>query len=175
MSVVFLSVVLIPWVPETFLPRFPVSIKSLEWPTRKASGAERYCLMALIQSLADFGQDGWLAPNDHLRDFESNRRYNWLTTIDQHVKEYFQLYCWHDVSVPARSVVMAATESFEWALKESIPSNVLGGFDGVGNDYNMFWNNPYWYIRNLHNNKRFSFCPWMWRFPTMFFHARYRF
>ena len=39
--------------------------------------------MAPIQSLAqliksagpDFGHDRWLAPNDHLRDFESNRRY----------------------------------------------------------------------------------------------------
>ena len=86
-----------------------------------------FALMAPIQSLAqliksagpDFGHDRWLAPNDHLRDFESNRRYNWLTRIDQHVKEYFQLCCWHDVSVPARSVVIAASESFERALKES--------------------------------------------------------
>ena len=34
-----------------------------------------------------------LDTNDRLRDFESNRRYNWLTRIDQHVKEYFQLCC----------------------------------------------------------------------------------
>ena len=71
-----------------------------------------------------------MAPNDHLRDFESNRRHNWLKRIDQHVKEYFQLCCSHDVSVPARGVVMTALESFERALKESI-SNVLEGFDGV--------------------------------------------
>ena len=65
-------------------------------------------LMAPIQTLArlksvspDFGHDGWLAPNDHQRDFESNRRYNWLTRIDQLLKEYFQLCCWHDVSIPA--------------------------------------------------------------------------
>ena len=46
------------------------------------------------------------------------------------MKEYFQLCCWHDVSVPSRSVVKAALESFEIALEESI-SNVLEGFDGV--------------------------------------------
>ena len=34
------------------------------------------------------------------------------------------------LSVPARRVVMAALESFERALKESI-SNVLEGFDGA--------------------------------------------
>ena len=46
------------------------------------------------------------------------------------MKEYFQLCCWHDVSVPLRSVLKAASESFETALKETI-SNALEGFDGV--------------------------------------------
>ena len=46
------------------------------------------------------------------------------------MQEYFQLCCWHHVSVPARSVVMAACDSLERALKESI-SNVLERFDGV--------------------------------------------
>ena len=117
---------MVPWVPETSLARFPVSVKSLLWPARKASGAERYCFDAVdpvvstVKSVGpDFGHDSWLAPNDHLRDFISNRRYNWLTRIDQQVKEYFQLCCWHDVSVPARSVLMAASESFERALKDS--------------------------------------------------------
>ena len=91
---------LVPWVPETFLARFPVSVKSLYWPMWKVSGAERYCfdgadpIVSMIKSVGpDFGQDSWLAPNDHLRDFESNRRYNWLPRIDRHVKEYFQLCC----------------------------------------------------------------------------------
>ena len=33
----------IPWAPEVFLARFPVSVMSLLWPARKTSGAERYC------------------------------------------------------------------------------------------------------------------------------------
>ena len=31
----------LPWVPEVFLARFPVSVMSLLWPARKTSGAER--------------------------------------------------------------------------------------------------------------------------------------
>ena len=31
----------LPWVPEVFLARFPVSVTSLFWPARKTSGAER--------------------------------------------------------------------------------------------------------------------------------------
>ena len=52
---------------------------------RKASGAERYCfdgadpITSTGKSVGpDFGHDGWLAPNDHLRDIKSNRRYNWF-------------------------------------------------------------------------------------------------
>ena len=124
---------LVPWVPETFLARFPVSVKSLYWPMWKVSGAERYCfdgadpIVSMVKSVGpDFGQDGWLAPNDRLRDFESNRRYNWLTRIDQHVKEYFQLCCWHDLSVLARSVAVVLCVGFGKFWKSMI-SNVLEG------------------------------------------------
>ena len=97
----------------------------------KASGAERYCfdgagpIVNTVKSVGpDFGQDGWLATNDHLRDFESNRRYNWLTRIDQHVKEYFQLCCWHDLSVLARSVAVVFCVGFGKFWK-SLISNLL--------------------------------------------------
>ena len=75
--------IFIPWVPETFLAQFPVSVKSLWWLARKASGAERYCfdgadpIVSTVKSVrSDFGYDGWLAPNNRLRDFESIRRHN---------------------------------------------------------------------------------------------------
>ena len=43
--------VIVPWVPETFLARFPVSVKS--YPREKQSAI---ALMALIQSLARLNQ-----------------------------------------------------------------------------------------------------------------------
>ena len=77
----------LPWVPETFRARFPVSV------------------------------------NDHLRDSKSNRRYNWLTRIDQHVKEYFQLCC-----CCTREKCCAGGFGKFW---KSMTSNVLEGFGGV--------------------------------------------
>ena len=60
-------------------------------PREKPLEQSAVTLMAPIQSFPRLNQlvHGWLAPNDHLRDFESNRRYNWFTRIDQHVKGYF--------------------------------------------------------------------------------------
>ena len=118
----------LPWVPETFLARFLVLSSLYSDPREKPLEQIAIALMAPIQSLARLNQSlqildktaDWLLTTT----WETNRRYNWLKRIDQHVKEYFQLCCCHDVSVPARGVVMAASESFERALKESI-SNVL--------------------------------------------------
>ena len=51
-------------------------------------------IVSIVKSVGpDFEQDGGRAFNNYLGDFESNRCYNWLTRIDQHVKEYFQLCC----------------------------------------------------------------------------------
>ena len=82
----------LPWVLETFHAR-----SSLYSDPRERSAT---ALMAPSQLQArsnrfgpDFGHYGWLAPYDHLRDFECNRRYNWLTRKGHQMKEYFKLCC----------------------------------------------------------------------------------
>ena len=85
----------VPWVPETFLARFPVSVKSLKWPARKASGAERYCfdgadpIVSTVKLVgpdlggggsegffwvSHFGQKGFFWVYERRRDFFGSRK-----------------------------------------------------------------------------------------------------
>ena len=91
-------ILLLPWVPEAFHTQFPVSVKSLFDLREKPLDRSAVHLMTpnqwqagLNRLWSDFGRESWLASNDHLQIFESNRECHWLlknaknsTTAQQH-------------------------------------------------------------------------------------------
>lgn len=64
-------------------------------PGRITFTAQSQSQALLHQFSPEFGYHSWLAPNDHLRDFEFRRYDNYLTRIGHHMKEYNDLkLCW---------------------------------------------------------------------------------
>lgn len=122
---------------------FPVSVKSLFDTCEKPPDQSAVPLMTPSQWQAginrfqsDFGWESWLAFNDHLQIFETNRGCDCLlknaknSTAEQHCcrrkTTVFQVCLW---SVMASQVEGGAnSETFELAVKERV-GNVLKTFD----------------------------------------------
>ena len=88
-------------------------------PGRITFTAQNKSQALLHQFSPEFGYHSWLAPNDHLRDFEFRRYDNYLTRIGHHMKEYNDLkLCW--LCNDNNFLSVFAMVSFETLLKESI-------------------------------------------------------